>query len=94
MKSTKQSRRKGLIVAADDLTVGEWYACYGLKNDLEQPVQVAGMAFRIVAMNLPFIVGRLASDPVHPLTFDSRFLTFMRVSEDYVAAQRQEQETA
>jgi hypothetical protein len=94
MKTTKKTTRKGLIVQPDDLNVGEWYTVYGLKNDSEEPIQIAGMAFRIVAMNLPFIIGRLASDLVHPVTLDSRFLSFMRVSDDYVAAQRQGQETA
>ena len=42
-------------------------------------------------MNLPFLVGKLASDATHPpLTFDTRFLHFMRVSDDYVQAQRPE----
>lgn len=92
MKSTKKTRRKGLIVPPDDLAVGEWYSVYGLKHSGE-PIQVAGMAFRIVAMNLPYIVGRLASDPAHPVTFDSRFLTFMRVDDNYVMAQRPTEDT-
>jgi hypothetical protein len=94
MKSTKKAKSRGLIVAADDLTVGDWYAVYGLKHDPEQPVEVAGMAFRILAVNLPFVVGRLASDPAHPVTFDTRYLAFMRVDDDYVMAQRQGREPA
>ena len=60
---------------------------------VSKPVKIAGMAFRIVAMNLPFIIGRLASDPAHPVTLDSRFLTFMRVDDDYVMAQRPAEDT-
>jgi hypothetical protein len=94
MKSTKKPRRKGLIVQPDDLNVAEWYTVYGLKDNPKQAVQIAGLAFRIVAMNLPFVIGRPASDPANPITLDTRYLTFMRVDDDYVAAQRQSEGTA
>jgi hypothetical protein len=91
MKTTKKSRRTGLIVHPDDLEVGKSYAVYGLKNGSEEPVPISGMAFKLLAMNLPFLVGKLVSDPDHPpLTFDSRFLTFMKVSDEYMNAQRPE----
>jgi hypothetical protein len=52
-------------------------------------VPIAGMAFRLLALNLPFVVGKLAADPTNPsLTFDARLLTFMRVTDEYVKAQR------
>ncbi len=93
MKTTKKPKHRGLIAQADDFNVGEWLAVLGLKNGSPKAVPIAGMAFRIVAMNLPFVIGRLASDPAHPpITFDSRYLSFMRVSDDFVMAQRQEQE--
>lgn len=88
----KKARRTGLIVAEDDLTIGEYYSVLGLKNDSMTPVPVAGMAFRIVAMNLPFVIGRLVSNPANAITFDSRFLTFMRVSDDFVREQRETEE--
>lgn len=89
MKTTKQTRRRGTVVQADDLEIGEFYAVYGLKRDSDEPVQISGMAFELLAMNLPFIVGKLAYDPAHPpLTFDTRFMTFMRVTPEYVQAQR------
>jgi len=91
MKTTSKTGRKGVIVNMDDLTVGEWYAVYGLKNGSEEPVPIAGMAFKLLATNLPFQIGKLAHDPTHPpVTFDSRFLTFMRVTDEYVQAQRPE----
>ena len=91
MKTTKKSRRSGLLVQADDLELGQFYAVHGLKNGSVEPVQVAGMAFKLLAMNLPFIVGKLACDAAHPpLTFDARFLTFMRVTDEYVNAQQAE----
>jgi hypothetical protein len=91
MKTTSKTGRKGVIVVEDDLTVGEWYAVFGLKNGSEEPVPIAGMGFKLLAMNLPFICGKLAHDPSHPaITFDTRFLTFMRVTDDFVQAQRPE----
>ena len=91
MKITKKPRRKGLLIQPDDLQIGECYAVYGLKNGSEEPIQVSGMAFKLLAMNLPFLVGKLAAGPAHPpMTFDTRFLTFMQVTEDFVSAQRPE----
>jgi hypothetical protein len=91
MKTTKKPHRTGLIVQPDDLTVNEWYAVYSLKRDSEEPAQISGMAFKLLAMNLPFIVGKLAYDPAHPpLTFDARYVNFMRATPDYVQAQRPE----
>ncbi len=88
MKTPKKRRRTGLIVQPDDLSVGEFYAVLGLKNGLMEPVQIAGMGFRIVAMNLPFVIGRMVTNPANTVTFDSRYLSFMKVSEDFVRAQR------
>ena len=93
MKNTKKPRRRGLIVQPDDLEIGNYYAVYASKEDPHEPIQISGMAFRLMAMNLPFVVGRLVSRPNPPLTFDSRFLTFMRVSDDYVMAQRPTEDT-
>lgn len=93
MKTKK--KRLGMIVQADDLEVGQFFAVHGLKNGNDQPVQVAGMAFKLLAMNLPFVVGKLACDPDHgPLTFDTRFLNFMRVTPEYVHAQRPDEKEA
>lgn len=90
MKITKESRRNGLFVQADDLEVGKYYAVHGEKDCPDQPLPVAGMAFKVLAMNFPFIVGKLACDPANQpsVTFDVRFLNFMKVSDDYVQAQR------
>lgn len=84
----KKPRTTGLIVEPDDMDVGMFYCVHGLKNGSMRPVPIAGMAFRLTAMNLPFIVGKLACDPKHdPVTFDSRYLKFMRVTTAFVDAQ-------
>lgn len=91
----KSSKKRGMIVQPDDLEVGSFYAVYGLKNGTNEPVQISGMAFRLTAMNLPFLVGKLAGDPSHPpITFEARFLKFMRVTPEFVHAQRPDDKDA
>ena len=83
----KKPRTTGLIVEPDDMDVGMFYCVHGLKNGSMRPVPIAGMAFRLTAMNLPFIVGKLACDPKHdPVTFDTRYLKFQRVTTQFVDA--------
>lgn len=92
MKTTKRPRRNGLIVHPDDLEIGRFYAVYGLKDGLSETLPVSGLSFRLLAMNLPFLVGKLVNDPTHPpLTFDTRFMSFMKVTDDYVKAQQPQQ---
>lgn len=89
----KRQRSKGLMVQPDDLQVGNFYAVYGKKSDASEPIQISGLAFRLTALNLPFLVGKLACDPAHaPITFDARFLNFMKVSDEFVMAQRPAEE--
>ena len=58
-----ETGKKGLLVAPDDLQVGRFYAVYGLKNDPAQTHPIFGQAFKVKAMNLPFLVGEVVSDP-------------------------------
>jgi len=88
MKTTTKTRKVGLLVHADDLQVGNHYAVHGIKHRPTETHPILGQPFRIKAMDLPFIVGQLVSEPTHPpVTFDVRFLTFMKVSPDFVKAQ-------
>lgn len=87
--NARKKHHQGLIVWPDDLEVGQHYAVLGLKHQNNEGVQIAGMAFQLKALALPFVVGKLECDPTHgPVTFDSRVLTFMRVPAEYVQAQR------
>jgi hypothetical protein len=87
MKNTKL-RKAGLLVQADDLAVGKHYAVHGIKHSSAETHPILGQAFKLKAMNPPFVVGQLASDPSHPpVTFDVRHLDLMRVTPDYVKAQ-------
>jgi hypothetical protein len=80
------SERKSSILAPDDLEVGGLYTVHSLKGS-DQPIPIAGLAFRVTAINLPFFVARLANPTVPPVTLDVRYLDFMRVSEEYAKAQ-------
>lgn len=78
---------KSLYVECDDLTVGEYYAVVGCKAH-DSPLPIAGLAFQVKAINMPFLVGKLVMDPAHaPITLDLRFLHLMRCSTEFVTAQ-------
>jgi [CysO sulfur-carrier protein]-S-L-cysteine hydrolase len=82
----------GLIVQPDDLEIGQYYAIHSNKHafdGVEYPAQNAGLVFRLLAINLPFVVGKFVCNPAcYPFTFDCRWFTFMRVSDEFVKAQR------
>lgn len=80
-------KHKGMILATDDITVGDWIAVYKIKeSDTPQPIY--GQAMKVTAINLPFVLGKLAVEPRHPpVTLDVRYLDLMRVNEDYAKAQ-------
>jgi len=79
--------KRSTIVASDDLDPGQFYAVYGFKG-CDEPCPIAGKAFKLTAIELPFVVGRLVECPHHPpVTLDTRMLDLMRVSEEFVKAQ-------
>jgi hypothetical protein len=85
----KKPRRTGLIVEPDDMDVGLFFAVHSTKDGSEYPLPIAGMAFRVTAINLPFLVGNLVCDPVHPpVTFDTRYFRFQKVTNDFILAQQ------
>ena len=91
---TRKTRTNGLVVQADDLQIGGFYAVVGLKRDKNRPVPISGQAFKVKAIDFPFMIGKLVSDPGNPpITFDVRYLSFMRVSLEYVQAQQPQQQT-
>lgn len=85
-------KKKGLICTPDDFTVGETYCVLGLKRS-KRPIPIAGQAFKIVAMNLPFIVVELATvNQNPPVTIDTRFVNLMKVDRSFALAQIGQQE--
>jgi len=86
---TKERKRGGLILAEDDLSVGQYVCVYNLKQAPEEGAAILGQSLQIQAICLPYFVGQLLSDPSEPvLTLDCRFLSLMRVSEEFVKAQQ------
>jgi hypothetical protein len=90
-KNTRKTKKKGLLVQADDLEVGQYYTVVGLKHRPNQHLPISGQAFKVTAINLPFLVGKMVSDQSQPvITFDVRYLNFMKIFPEYVQAQRPE----
>lgn len=81
-------RRKGLLLAADDLEVGRLVAIH---HGTRQYRDFCGASLQITAINLPFVVARLLPRPeISPLTLNVRDCVFMPVSEEFAAAQGQQ----
>jgi hypothetical protein len=82
-------KRGGLILAEDDLTVGQYVCVYNLKHAPEEGAAIMGQSLKIQAICLPYFVGQLLTDPSQPfITLDCRFLSLMKVSEEFVQAQQ------
>lgn len=80
-------KKKGLVCQSDDFSVGDTYCVLGLKRS-KRPIPIAGQAFKIVAINLPFIVVDLATFQPHPpVTIDTRFVNLMKVDRGFALAQ-------
>jgi hypothetical protein len=82
-------RKGGMILAEDDLEVGQYVCVYNLKKT-DEGAPIMGQSLHIKAICLPYFVGQLLSDPSEPvLTLDCRFLNLMKVSKEFVDAQRE-----
>lgn len=81
-------KRKSLYCQPDDLEVGSFYTVLGLKRHKNRPIPIAGQAFKVTALSLPFMVVELAVPGGHPpVTLDTRYLDFMKVDRDFALAQ-------
>ena len=82
------SKKRGIVLAEDDLAVGQRVCVYGLKRGPVESAPIFGQALEVKAVCLPYVVGQLLSDPAKPiLTLDCRVLRLMRVTKEFVAAQ-------
>jgi len=88
MTKTAKPRTRGLLIQADDLQLGRFYCVHGVKGDPTETWPIFGQSFHVKAINLPFLVGELVSDPTQSITFDVRRLDLMPVTPDFVQAQR------
>ncbi|MBY0522800.1 MAG: hypothetical protein K2R98_05360 [Gemmataceae bacterium] len=81
-------KSRSVLLAEDDLEVGQHICVYGLKRSPHEGAPIMGQALEVKAICLPYFVGQLLSDPAKPtLTLDCRFLRLMRVTQEFVAAQ-------
>ena len=80
----RNSKRKGLLLAPDDLMVGQFIAVHSLKGS-SQPMPYFGHASEVMAINLPFVVVRSVGVNA-PATVDVRYVNLMPVTDDYVRA--------
>lgn len=81
-------KKDGIVLAEDDLEVGQRVCVYALKRAPDESAPILGQALEVKAICLPYVVGQLLSDPAKPiLTLDCRFLYLMRVTTEFVAAQ-------
>jgi hypothetical protein len=85
----KKRKRKGLLLAPDDLTVGKYVAIHSVKGEVAGPLALFGDAAVITAINLPFVVARfVASNNI--VTLDVRHINLMPVTDDFVRAQTEQ----
>ncbi len=85
-----QPRKCGVVMAEDDLNVGDYVCVYSLKKTPEEGAPIMGQSLHIKAICLPYFVGQLLSDPSEPvLTLDCRYLHLMRVTKEFVDAQKE-----
>ena len=82
----KRNRKQtGLLLAPDDLEVGQFIAVHSLKGSNEV-LGCFGMASEIRAINLPFIVVRFFSGGEIE-TVDVRYVNLMPVTQEFVQEQ-------
>ena len=85
-----EDKRKGngIMLAEDDLEVGQYVCVYNLKRT-DEGAPIMGQSLQIKAICLPYFIGQLLSDPSEPvLTLDCRYINLMRVTKKFVQAQQ------
>jgi hypothetical protein len=81
----RNRKRKGLLLAPDDLAVGRFIAVHSIKGS-SQLLPFFGLASEVMAINLPFVIVRPVGGH-DPATVDVRYVNLMPVTDDYVRAQ-------
>jgi hypothetical protein len=86
----RNRKRKGLLLAPDDLAVGKFIAVHSIKGS-SQLLPFFGHAGEVMAINLPFVIV-LPVGGHAPATVDVRYVNLMPVTDDYVRAQAAHQQ--
>jgi hypothetical protein len=85
MDVKKGSRHSGLLLAADDLQQGQLLTIHHWRDGREWGM---GVAFRLEAVNLPYLVVRPLNDAdARPAILDLRRVRLMRITEEFARAQ-------
>ena len=80
-------KHKGIILAPDDIELNQYICVHSIKGTKES-APILGQSLHVKAINLPYVVGMVLSDPSKPvITLDYRYLNFMKVTPEYVKAQ-------
>jgi hypothetical protein len=81
----RKRKKKGLLLAPDDLEVGRFIAVHSTKGS-NRPLPFFGLAAEVKAINLPFLVVRMVgTDEI--VTIDVRLLNIMPVTREFAHAQ-------
>ncbi len=78
-------KRKGLLLAPDDLEVGKFVAVHSFKRSNDS-MRFFGQCAQIKAINFPFVVVWSVGDN-EIATIDLRYFNLMPVTEEFVQAQ-------
>ena len=81
----RKRKRRGLLLAPDDLTVGKYVAIHSAKGS-NVTLAFSGVASEVMAINLPFVVLRPGYSE-GTITEDVRHVNLMAVTDDFVRAQ-------
>lgn len=81
-----ERKRKGLLLAADDLVKGQLVAIHHWRSGRDWGL---GIAHQVLAINLPFLVAQPLHDPkAGPVTLDIRRVRLMPVTAEFAEAQK------
>ena len=79
----------GEQLGEEDLEVGQHVCVLALKRAPNEIAPIMGQSLVVKAICLHYFVGQLLSDAAEPvLTLDCRYLSLMRVTKEFVDAQR------
>lgn len=81
-----KQRRKGLILRADDMEVGQLVTIHHWQD--RRPLGL-GDVFQVKAIALPYLVAQPLGDPDYrPVTFDIRMVRLMKLGQEYAEAMK------
>jgi hypothetical protein len=85
MNDTKVKNHSTLL-APDDLNVDDLVTIHSIKADNTTTCPAMGVALQVKAINFPYFTVRTMGG--QPLIMDTRFLNFMRVTQEYADSQK------